>query len=99
MDQLRTYLLEQLGDSVEEVYIQPPSGKEMKYPCVTISRDTGVTEFADNEVYRHQERYLITGIKDDPDGLYDLLKKLPRSRHERSYPADNLTHDVFSIFF
>lgn len=99
MDQLREFLIEFFGDAVKKVYIQPPTGKQMEYPCITITRDPGSTSFADNKAYRHQERYRLTGIKDDPEGLYDLLKELPRSRHERSYPAENLTHDVFSIFF
>lgn len=99
MDQLREFLMERFADEVEEVYIQPPTGTQMKYPCITITRDPGNTLFADNNPYRHQKRYLLTGIKDDPNGLYDLLAALPRSRHERSFPAENLTHDVFSIFF
>lgn len=100
MDQLQTFLTDLFGDSVAKVYIQPPAGKQMVYPCVLIQRDTGATAFADNEVHRHQKRYLLTGIAEDPDsGLYDLLASLPRSRHERSFPADNLNHDVFTIFF
>lgn len=100
MDQLRSFLVEELGESVEAVYIQPPSGMDMVFPCITISRAPGDTKFADNNPYRHQKRYLLTAIADDPDsGLYDLLMNLPRCTHDRSYPADNLTHDVFTIIF
>jgi len=99
MDQLREFLVNYLGDAVNEVYIQPPTGMQMVYPCVTIARDPGNTAFADNQPYRHQTRFLLTGIADDPNGLYKLLAALPRSQHSRSFPADNLTHDVFTIFF
>lgn len=100
MDQLQQYLTEYLADNVKKVYIQPPNGTMMLYPCVVIERNTGDTAFADNNSYRHQKRYLLTGIADDPDsGLYDLLASLPRCVHDRSFPAENLTHDVFTIFF
>ncbi len=100
MDQLQSFLSELFGDDVQEVYIQPPAGMQMVYPCITIARSTGATAFADNEVHRHQKRYVLTAIAEDPDsGLYEVLASLPRCVHDRSFPADNLTHDVFTIFF
>lgn len=100
MDQLQSFLSELLGDSVKHVYIKPPANNGMEYPCVLISRDTGNTKFADNNTYRHQKRYLLTAISLDPDsGLYEQLASLPRCVHDRSFPADNLNHDVFTIFF
>lgn len=100
MDQLQQMLSEYLGDAVKKVYIQPPAGMQMLYPCLVIERATGNTKFADNNPYRHQKRFLLTAIADDPDvGLYDLLVKLPRCIHDRSFPADNLNHDVFTIFY
>lgn len=100
MDQLQSFLSERFGDSVKHVYIQPPTSKGMEYPCVLIARAQGNSAFADNNPYRHQPRYQLTGISTDPDsGLYELLAALPRSTHERSFPADNLNHDVFTIFF
>ena len=102
MDQLRSYL-ENLLEEQEleaELYIQPPAGKLMSYPCITISRNTGDTAFADNASFRHQKRYTLTAIDDDPESdLYDFLASLPRARHDRSFPADNLNHDVFTLFF
>jgi hypothetical protein len=100
MDQFQAFLSERFGDSIENAYIQPPAGMQMSYPCLTIERDRGETSFADNQVWRHQKRYLVTAISEDPDSLlYDQLAALPRSHHERSFSADNLTHDVFTIFF
>jgi hypothetical protein len=102
MDQLRAYLEAILAsrDLEAKVYIQPPAGMQMDYPCIAISRGTGETAFADNEVHRHQKRYELTAIDEDPESpLYDLLASLPRSRHDRSFPADNLNHDVFTLFF
>lgn len=100
MDQLQSFLSERFGAAVKKVYTKPPASMQMEYPCVLISRSKGDTAFADNNPYRHQPRYLLTAISSDPDsGLYKLLAALPRSTHERSFPADNLNHDVFTIFF
>jgi hypothetical protein len=100
MDQLQSYLVDILGVAVKNVYIKPPANMQMEYPCVLISRAKGETAFADNNPYRHQKRYLLTAIAMDPDsGLYDKLAALPRCVHDRSFPADNLNHDVFTIFF
>lgn len=100
MDQLLQYLNGIFGSSIKKVYIQPPAGMVMEFPCITISRAAGDTKFADNQPYRHRKRYTLTGIALDPDsGLYELLAALPTSRHERSFPADNLNHDVFTIIF
>lgn len=109
MDQLRQFLLDrielfatnlELEDFDPEVYIQPPGDLTRSYPCIEIERDTGQTLFADNNPYRHQPRYLLTAIyEEDNLPMYKLLASLPRSRHERSFPADNLYHDIFTMFF
>lgn len=102
MRSLQAFLTEYLGDAAEKVYIQPPASKGMEYPCVLIARAQGNTAFADNNPYRHQPRYTLTAISlsvDESIALYKLLAALPRCTHERSFPADNLNHDVFTIFF
>ena len=108
MDQLLAWLDSKFQELVDQdileekpkVYIQPPTGKLMEFPCVTITRATGNTLFADNNPYRHQPRYLLTAINEDPvSPLYKVLASLPRCIHDRSFPAENLNHDVFTIFF
>lgn len=102
MDQLLTYLenILEAEDIAATVYIQEPSGMQMTYPCILIRRETGDTKFADNSPFRHQKRYQLTAIDEDPESLlYDLLASLPRARHDRSFPAENLNHDVFTLFF
>lgn len=100
MDQLRSFLAERLVGKVQEVYIQQPANMQMVYPCVLISREPGDTKFADNLPYRHTRRYRLTAIDEEPNSLlYSLLVSLPMCVHNRSYPADNLNHDVFTISF
>lgn len=92
-------LLEDILDS-EEVYFQPPESVKMRYPAIRYERDYISNHFADNEVYRQEIRYQITAMYYDPDDELPLkLSMLPRCRHDRQYKADNLIHDIFTIYY
>lgn len=100
MEQFRQFLDDFFGNLIQKVYLQPPAGKDMVYPCIVVTRDVGETAFADNNPYRHQPRYLVTAIDEDSDSsLYKKLSSLPRSRHQRTFAVDNLNHNVFTMFF
>ena len=102
MDQLLQYLEARLqaASISAKVYLQPPSDDSMEYPCIIISRDVGNTKHADNVPYRHTPRYSLMAIDEEVSStLYQFLAMLPTSIHNRSYPADNLYHDVFVISF
>lgn len=84
-----------------KVYFQPPSNLQMQYPCIRYERERGSSEFAGNKTYRYTQRYQLTLILQDPDGggFMEKLLELPMTTHERSYAADNLNHDVFTLYF
>ena len=72
----------------------------MEYPCILYSRDFAATEFADNSPYRFTDRYQVIYISEDPDDdTKDLIKALPMCVFDRWYPADQLNHDVYKLFF
>lgn len=84
----------------ENVYFQPPENKEILYPAIVYKRDTSNTQFADNSPYRRTKRYLVTVIDRDPDSpIPDKVADLPMCTHSRSYPANQLHHDVFDVYF
>lgn len=96
--QLQSLLEEILGSS--NVYFQPPSNIQMQYPCIIYKWDSAETIFADNSPYRYSKRYQVTVIDSDPDsGIPDKIAALPMCKFDRFYPADNLNHDVFNLFF
>lgn len=99
MDRLQLQqLLEDLLES-PHVYFQPPANVQMTYPCITYKRDRSDTRFAGNVPYRYTKRYLVTVIDQDPDSaIPDKIAALPKVRHERFFVADNLNHDVFTLF-
>lgn len=100
MGHSRLELHEVLLDLVDHVYFQPPSGHLMQFPCITYIRDNDSTQYADNELYRHAKRYQVTVIDRDPDTeLADKVQSLRYCSFERSFPADDLNHYVFSLFF
>lgn len=82
------------------VYFQPPETVQMTYPCIVYGRDRINTDYADNNPYNLRKRYQVTVIDRHPDGdIYMKVAMLPTARYDRSYTADNLNHDVFTLFF
>lgn len=82
------------------VYFQPPSTIKMKYPCIVYSRDRIDINHADDSLYRDRTRYSVTTIDPNPDSeIPGKILKLPFSRFETNYTADNLNHDVFNVYY
>lgn len=82
------------------VYFQPPTNVKMTYPCIVYERDYAVTQFADNNPYRHTKRYQVTCIDANPDSqIPDKVAKLQMSVFVRHFAADNLNHDIYSLYF
>lgn len=91
-------MLENLLTS-RNVYFQPPSSIRMTYPAIVYSRKTLDNIHANNTVYGQRKAYEITLIDPNPDSEYvDAISKLPYCAWDRHYTADNLNHDVFTIY-
>lgn len=92
-------VLEELIGS-KNVYYQPPPSMRIKYPAIVYSRSNIENRHADNQVYSSTKQYEIIVIDEDPDStLPDKVNHLPSARFNRHYTADNLNHDVFTIYF
>ena len=84
----------------QEVYFQPPSSVKMQYPAIVYSRSDIKTVLANDSVYRQLPAYEVTVIDRDPDSdLVWRIAKLPHCSFTRHYTADNLNHDVFTLYF
>lgn len=87
-----------LGSS--NVYFQPPASLRMQYPCIVYSRDRMDMEYANNGTYARKMGYQVTYIDRHPDStIPDKILDLPLCKHDRFFTADNLNHDVFTLFF
>ena len=82
------------------IYYQPPESVKLKYPCIIYERDAIDSIYANNKPYSHFKRYIITVITKDPDSILpEKIAGLPMSSFDRNYIADNLYHDVFTLYF
>lgn len=99
----RRQQLQQLLESLlgsRNVYFQPPASLRMQYPCIVYSRDTIDTRFADNKPYGRKTRYQVTYIDQNPDSIMtEKIADLPLCTYKTFFTADNLNHDVFTLFF
>lgn len=95
---LQRELEELLGSS--NVYFQPPSSVKMRYPAIRYSLSNMQNNHADNLVYKHSKAYELILIDPDPDSIFiDKLLRLPYCRFDRCYPADNLNHYIFTLYY
>ena len=81
------------------VYFQPPASIHIDYDAIVYSRKNIENTFANNSVYKQNDAYEIIAIYEDPDSdLPRKLSKLPMCSFDRHYTADNLNHDVFTLY-
>lgn len=82
------------------VYFQPPETMKLKYPCIIYSLADIYTRNADDRHYSMQKVYNITVISRDPDNnIAESIMELPRARFDRRYVADNLHHDILTLYY
>lgn len=80
-------------------YFQPPASVQMKYPAIVYRRKDIDTRFANNAVYMQSSSYEVVLIDKNPDSEFvDKILRLPYCSYDRHYTADNLNHDVFTIY-
>lgn len=97
-EELHEILCEALGS--RNVYFQPPESIKMKYPAIVYSRDDIDNSFANDSVYMQSLTYSVTVIDSDPDSeIIAKVSRLPRCQYDRHYKADNLNHDMFTIYY
>lgn len=81
------------------VYFQPPSNTQMRYPAIRYERSEMAVKHADNGTYNRRIRYMVTVIDSDPDSeIVNRVSMLPYCYFDRHYVQDNLNHDVFEIY-
>jgi hypothetical protein len=98
MDRLQ--LQADLKDITPNVYFQPPSGKQMTYPCIVYKLSDINTRHAGNSIYGKRKRYTVTVIDSDPDSLIpEEVLGLPLCSFDRFFTADNLNHYVLTLYF
>ena len=84
----------------KNVYFQPPSTIQMRYPAIVYSRKSIENVHANDRVYDQHDSYEIIVIDEDPDGeIYRDILKMPHCSYDRHYASDNLHHDVLTLYY
>lgn len=95
---LQSKLEEFIGN--KNVYYQPPDNKQMSYPAIRYQIKKRDVKRANDHAYISRTCYEVIVISKRPDN--DAINKLfetPFCVHDRHYVADNLNHDVFTLYF
>lgn len=96
--ELQIVLEELLG--TRNVYFQSTESVKMQYPAIVYSRSNIETRHANDRPYNQSRVYQVTLIDKNPDSKFvDKIAQLPMCRFDRHYKADNLNHDVFTLYF
>ena len=96
--ELHSVLQELLGSS--NVYYQPPESIKMQYDAIRYSKKTIDSKYANDRKYSMIDCYEIIVISRLPDNpVIEKLLSLPYCSYDRHYVADNLHHDVLTIYW
>ena len=96
----RRDLHELLCEMVNNVYFNPPASLQMNYDAIRYSRKDIENVFANNSVYNQHNCYELIVIYKDPDSELPMkISRLPMCSFDRHYVADNLNHDVFTLYY
>lgn len=95
---LQSKLEELLGGN--EVYYKPPKNIMMSYPAIRYNLKDIVLNRADDSSYTKRNRYEVIVIDKKPDNpVISKLLDLPYCSYDRQYIADNLYHDVLTLYW
>lgn len=96
--ELHSLLQELLGSS--NVYYQPPESIKMQYDAIRYSKKTIESEYANDRKYLMRDCYELMVISRLPDNpVIKKLLELPYCSYDRHYVADNLHHDILTIYY
>lgn len=86
--------------TTRNAYFQPPMSVQMKYPAIVYSLGDMRKLHANDGMYKPLVAYEVTLIDEDPDSeLVSKILALPYCTFNRFYPADNLNHWVFTLYY
>lgn len=92
-------LLEELLGS-KNVYYQPPETIKMQYDAIRYSKKNIRSTYANGTKYSMRDCYELIVIAKRPDNpVIKKLLALPYCSYDRHYVADNLNHDVLTIYY
>lgn len=82
-------------------YYQPPESIKMKFPCIRYSLTRINTLPANDSKYNKRNQYNVIFIHKDPESeiTEKILDTFDTIRMDRRYTADNIYHDVYTLYY
>lgn len=101
LEDRRKHIHTVLAEICPTVYYEPPTGQQIKYPCIIYRRGNLNKKRANDKVYGYRVQYELTLITKNPEenDMFEQLLNLDYCSFDRHYTADNLYHDSFSLYF
>jgi len=94
---LHSELVAMLGST--NVYFQPPSNVQMKFPAIVYERDDRWVVHAGNGPYVGKQRYFVTVIDRNPDSVVlEKFNQRPLCRFSRHFVVEGLNHDAYTLY-
>lgn len=96
--QLQRNLENLLGS--RNVYFQPPTGTQLKFPCIVYNLEHAADQHAEDKIYRRLYRYRLTYITKDPDDpMTEKIDDIRYCSFINFFTSDNLNHYVYTIYY
>lgn len=84
----------------KNVYFQPPESVKLKYPCIIYGLSKLPIQHADDRPYLISRGYEGVLIDRSPDSvILERLTELSMCEFGKPYPADDLNHYPFTIYY
>lgn len=81
------------------VYYDPPTNVKINYDAIRYSKKRPDVKHANDKRYKNMNCYEVIVIAKRPDHpVIEQLMDLPYCSYDRHYTADNLHHDVLTIY-
>lgn len=81
------------------VYYDPPANIQMQYDAIRYTKKQIDVKHANDHKYKTLNRYEIIVIARKPDHpVIEKILDLPYSSYDRHYVANNLHHDVITLY-
>lgn len=101
LEDRRKHIYTVLAAICPNVYYEPPTGQQIKYPCIIYRRGNLNRKRANGKIYGYNVQFELTLIskKTEENDMFDQLLNLDYCSFDRHYTSDNLNHDSFSLYF
>lgn len=97
----RLELHSELLTFLPNVYFQPPSNIQMKYPCIVYNKTPKNKLTANNGVYSSTQGYQVMIIENNPDS--DVADRIESHFQycaiTQYYAVDNLNHTTITLYY